>query len=458
MIRLRGCRRLVRRIAEAANSNRRLLTNAGSMVGTTAVTSLLGVAFWFVAAHHFSQKAVGIASASVAAMTLLGFTATLGMGTLLMGELPRREDGHRSLLNAALAVAALTGFVFGLAFALLAPLMSSNLGAVGESWFSTVFFAAGVGLTALALVLDQALIGLLRGGLQLGRNAIFALVKLLALVAIAVLVANAGAPWIYSAWAGGIALSLFVLVRFYARRSGDSLRPNFALLRSLRASAASHAAVNLGLETADLAMPILVLAIVSATAAASFYMAWMITNLLVMVPLALSMVLYAIGSGNDHRLTARFRFSLGVSLAFGLIANLVLIPAASPILGVFGHTYSDQAAMPLHILALGTLPLAFKTHYVALRRVQRRLGTALPVVWGGTLLELGGGAIGASLGGLLGLACGWLAGLCVEALVMGGDVVRVIRPPRQEPPATQAQSQRERESVAGFGAAAFERL
>jgi O-antigen/teichoic acid export membrane protein len=458
MIRLRGCRGLVRRIAEAANSNRRLLTNAGSMVGTTAVTSLLGVAFWLVAAHHFSQKAVGIASASVAAMTLLGFMATLGMGTLLMGELPRREDGQRSLLNAALAVAASTGFVFGLAFALTAPLVSTNLEALGASLPAAGFFAAGVGLTALALVLDQALIGLLRGGLQLSRNVVFALIKLLALIAIAVLAANAGAPWIYSAWAGGIALSLFVLVRFYARRSGDPLRPDFAGLRSLRASAVSHAAVNLALETADLAMPILVVAIVSATAAASFYMAWMITNLLVMVPLALSMVLYAIGSGNDRRLRARFRFSLAVSLAFGLIANLVLIPAASPILGTFGHAYSDQATMPLHILALGALPLAFKTHYVAIRRVHRRLGTALPVVWGGTLLELGGGAIGASLGGLLGLALGWLAGLCVEALVMGGDVLRAVRPgPQKRPDATEPQAVLEVEA-ADLDAAAFERI
>ncbi|MGH2974993.1 MAG: hypothetical protein ACRDLL_09025, partial [Solirubrobacterales bacterium] len=45
-------------------------------------------------------------------------------------------------------------------------------------------------------------------------------------------------------------------------------------------------------------------------------------------------------------------------------------------------------------------------------------------VWGGTLLELGGGALGAILGGLSGVAWGWLAGLCIEALVMGPDVIR----------------------------------
>ena len=200
-----------------------------------------------------------------------------------------------------------------------------------------------MGLTALAFVLDQALIGLLRGGLQLVRNIVFALVKLLALIPIAVLVANAGAPWIYSAWAAGIALSLVVLVRFYARRDGDRCGPNFALLLQMRASAASHAAVNLALETADLAMPILVVMLLSASANAGFYIAWMIAGFLVMVPLSLSTVAYAIGSADAAGLSRRFRFTFCISLAFGVIANLVLLPAASPALQIFGQGYADQA-------------------------------------------------------------------------------------------------------------------
>ena len=144
------------------------------------------------------------------------------------------------------------------------------------------------------------------------------MVKLLALIPIAVLAADAGAPWIYTAWAAGIAVSLVVLVRFYARRDGDALRPSFALLMQMRASAASHAAVNLALETADLAMPILVVSLLSASANASFYIAWMIAGFLVMVPLSLSMVAYAIGSVDAAGLSRRFRFTFGISLGFGV--------------------------------------------------------------------------------------------------------------------------------------------
>ena len=419
---------LSQRMRAVLISHRSLLTNAGSMVGASLVTSLLGVGFWLVAAQQFNQAAVGVAAAAVSAMVLLGFIGTLGLGTLLMGELPRRDGEHRSLLNAALLISALVGSLLGLGFALVAPLVSANLSALGASWLAALSFALGASLTSLTFVLDQSLIGMLRGGLQLGRNIVFASVKLLALIVIAALLVDAGAPWIYTAWGFGIAVSLIVLVRFYTRRGGDPLRPNFALLGNMRASAASHATVNLALETADLAMPVIVLTLLSAAANASFYIAWLIAGFLVVIPLSLSSVAYALGSGDATRIAERFRFTLGLSLALGAIANLLLVPGASPLLGLFGDEYARQATGALHLLALGVFPLAFKTHYVAIRRVQRRLRSALPLVWGGTLLELGGGALGGALGGISGVAWGWLAGCCVEALLMGPQVLRALRP------------------------------
>lgn len=417
-------------LAEAARSHRPLLSNAGSMLGTTVVTSLLGVVFWWLAARDFSVAAVGVAAAAVGAMTLLGFLATLGLGTLLMGELPRIDSGHRSLINAALAITAATGAILGVAFAVVAPLLTSELQPLNDSWVSAGSFAIGVGLTALAFVLDQALIGLLHGGLQLRRNAVFAFVKVVVLIPIAVLVADADAAWIYSAWVAGIAASLLVMTRFYVHRGGDRLRPDFTPLKEMRLSAASHHAFNLALQTPSLALPVLVVGLVSAAANASFYIAWMIAGLLVMVPVSLSTVLYPIGSRDPDRMPQGLRLSLAISLGFGLAANVVLIPAATPLLEVFGAGYAEQGASTLHILALGVFPLAFKTLYVALRRVQHRLGSALPVVWGGTLLELGGAVLGAELGGgLTGVAWGWFAAACIEGLWMGGDVVRAIRSP-----------------------------
>jgi len=113
---------------------------------------------------------------------------------------------------------------------------------------AALVFVIGVALTALAFVLDQALIGLLRGGLQLNRNVVFSVVKLAALIPVAALIADAGPQWIYGTWTVGIAISLVVLVRFYRSREGDPLGPDFRLLREMRVHAVTHHAVNLALR------------------------------------------------------------------------------------------------------------------------------------------------------------------------------------------------------------------
>lgn len=413
------------RIRSAAEGHGNLLANAGSMVGTTAVNSALGVAFWFVAAHSFSAPAVGVAGAAISAMTLFGFTGTIGLGTLLMGELPRRTDGARALLNAALIAALTAGAALGLAFALLAPLVSSNLDPLSATVLAAGSFALGTGLTSLALVLDQSLIGWLRGGLQLTRNTIFAVVKLAALAAVAVVIADPSASWIYSVWGLAIAASFVVLIRIHRGREGERLRPDFTTLHEMRRAAVSHASVNLALETADLALPILVVMILTAEENASFYIAWLMVNLLVMIPFSLSSVAYALGSSDEASANDRFRFTFALSIALGALAALILIPFAGPILRIFGDSY-DSATTALRILALGVFPLTVKTHYVAIHRVRRTLSRAMPIAWAGTALELGGGALGAALGGISGIALGWLAGLLVEAAVMGGDVTRAL--------------------------------
>jgi O-antigen/teichoic acid export membrane protein len=430
------------RLRAAADSQRTILSNATSMVVALGSTSFLGAAFWWLAARQFSQHSVGVSGAAVSAMTLLGFAATIGLGTVLMGELPQRESRAHGLLNAALTTAALVGGALGIGFALVAPLVSSGFDPLRQSPLSVLIFAAGVALTALTLVLDQALIGLLRGGLQLTRNIVFSVVKLVLLLGVAALAATYGGMGIYTAWALGALLSLVVLIPFY-RRQSNPLTSHFRDLHSLRLDAASHHAFNLALRAPDLLLPVMVLIVLSPNLSASFYIAWMIVSLLFGIPQSLSTVLYAVGSGNPKELERRFRFTLGVSAACGVAAVLILLPAGEPLLNLFGASYASQAKVAVQILALGVFPEAIRTHFVAVRRLTRRIGTALPLVWGGAVLEVAGGTAGALIANsLTGVAIGWLAAICIESSVMSRDVWRMVTGAEQpvstagvEPPA-----------------------
>ena len=83
---------------------------------------MLGFVYWAAAARLFSQQAVGYGAAAISAMTLLGTIGMLGMGTLLIGELPRRT-ARAGLVSAALLTCGLGSLVLALAFRRLgAPL------------------------------------------------------------------------------------------------------------------------------------------------------------------------------------------------------------------------------------------------------------------------------------------------------------------------------------------------
>ena len=112
---------VVKMLLQWMKANTVLLINAGSLFGTTIVTSGLGFVYWLVAARHFTPEAIGIASASISTMTLLGTFCIVGLGTLLITELPRQPQQASSLISTALVVVAIVSGCVGLMFALIAP-------------------------------------------------------------------------------------------------------------------------------------------------------------------------------------------------------------------------------------------------------------------------------------------------------------------------------------------------
>ncbi len=213
-------------------ATRDLLMNAASMIGTTVITAGLGFVYWWLAARQFSQEAVGFASALISAMSLLGTLGMIGMGTLLIGELPRQTEHRATLITTALVAAGGVSAALGIIFALIAPLVSVEFRPLAGGASTVLLFTAGVVLTAVTLVLDQAMIGLLRGELQLWRNAIFALGKLAILWLMGLWVASGGGVDIYTTWTLGNAVSIVGLGLIAAMAGAHYTRWPAALERS----------------------------------------------------------------------------------------------------------------------------------------------------------------------------------------------------------------------------------
>jgi len=417
----------VRTLLQWIKVNQVLLINSASLIGTTAITSLLGFAYWWVAAHLFSQASVGLASAANSAMMLLGTGCVLGLGTLLIGELPHQRGKELPLISAALILVGAIGGISGIVFAFIAPYIARDLGPLGMSLSNILLFAAGASLTAITIVFDQALVGLLRGELQFWRNAFFSLAKLVLLYLAGLWLKDNMGLTIYTTWTIGNALSLVVMFGYASIKKGwlgRAYLPEWRLLRKLGPQAIQHHAINMILRVPPLVLPVIVTVLLSAELNASFYIAFMIANIITAVPTALTTVLYATSAAEPETLTRKARMTFSLSVGTAILASGVLLLGADLIMNIFGHSYAQDATWSLRLLTLTSFPLIIKNHFIAVCRIYNRMKSSILALSAGILLELVAAIIGGHFGSLLGLSVGWLIALCIEAAFMLPSVYR----------------------------------
>lgn len=405
--------------------NNDLLGGTSSLIGTTLVTSVLGFAFWALAARLFSQQSVGYGSAAVSAMTLLGTIGMLGMGTVLIRELPRRT-ARSGLISAALFTSGLGALIIGLVFVVGAAHLSSRFHDMSHTLTQDVIFIVGVALTAVSFVFDQATIGMMRGSLQLSRNLTFTIVKFAVLPLTALIMHNEFGVGITLSWVIGIAISA-APIAIRLGMGGNNLlpKPDWAVLRGLGRSALAHNWLNLAIGIPRSSLPVLVVIVVSPSANAAFYAAWTLTGFLYTVPTHLATVLFAIASGDPGTISRKLRFSLRISFLVGLPGTAVLAVGAHMALSIFGASYARTATIPMLFLLTGYFFIIFKTHYVAVCRATDRIPRAATLMTVAGLIELCAASAGAKVHGLTGFVAALVLVFAVEGIVTIPPVMRV---------------------------------
>ena len=420
---------------------RALLGTTMSLLATTMLTTVLGLAFWWVAARLLPLSQVGYGSAAVSALTLVGTFGMAGMNTVLIGYLARRPRHANGVLTAAMYACGLISALLASGFWLVAAVLLPRAAPYLHSGTAAVAFIAGSALTGATLVLDQALLGTIGGSLQLWRNAAFAVAKLVAVAGLAVLWHDQFGTSILVAWVAGTALSL-VPVAVLLRRRGMRLaaRPEWRLLRGLGRASVSNTWLNNMLQAPVLAMPLLVTGVLSAADGGAFYVAWTVVMVAVLLPFHFTTALYAASAADPRGLAAKLRFSLRISVLAGLVGVPLVIACAHPLLQLFGAGYAARAAVPLELLIVGYFGSVLKNHYVALCRISGRITRAGIYATVSTAARLGAAVAGAMAGGLVGLSIALLIVMTAEGIVVIPPVLaalngRMARPDRKSGPA-----------------------
>lgn len=398
----------------------------GSLIATQVTVSLLGFVFWAYAARSLPAHEVGLAAAAIAAMTLIATFAMLGVGTLLIAEIPKRpREALPALFGTGLLTVCGAGLIVGVAVGLIAPQFGSSLQLTSDLPLGFAAFVLGTVTTACGAVFDEGVLGLGRGPVQFLRNSFGSVARIAGLALMVVVAARTGEA-LLACWTISMVISLGVgfaalrLGRFGTWRA--SLTDRVSEIRANLRLAREHHALNVILQSSAYLLPVLAALIATPAGVAYFNSARLIAAAVLTIPFLLTIALFASTAADASQIGQRVRVTVPAGIALASACALVTVVIAPFVMEIFGGSYGNRGTIYLQLLVCAGPLLVVKDHFVAIRRIRGELRHAARWIAAGTILEMSTALGGGLLFGLRGLCIGWLVGLAVEALAMAPRV------------------------------------
>lgn len=398
---------------------------AGQVAGTG-----LGYLFWVLGAREFDAEQVGVAAAAINTFGTIGTVSLLGFGTFLIRQLPAQEAPRRiHLLRACLACVALAGALIGLLVWAAAPLTGHALRDALDDPRIVPFFLLGSVSTAVAMVLDQAALGLDRSRAQAVRNATAAALRFP--IVFGLMLAGVRDAWVLvMAWVLPLALSDYMLFAWLPlmRSTREATDRIAALVRTHAREAMRNHVLNLCVVAGPLLLPVVAASTLQARANAEFTMAWLMATFVFLPPYLLAISLFAAtAKGGLGDFVRSARRTLPAALALSGLLVLMAWFLGTWALRIMGSDYAAHSAHLLDILALAGLWAVVRDHLIARARVIGRLGAAARWMAVAVVIEVGSATTGAILGGPRGLALAWVGAQAVEMLFTAPVALRLLR-------------------------------
>jgi len=353
-----------------------LLRNAYALMSSTALSSGIGLVYWLLAARLLSPRTVGLGSATISGMTFLAGVASLGLTFVILRFLPVAGWSSRRLLLICYAATAGTAVVAAAVFIGGLSIWTPALQYLRAGIVPAALFVLTTAIWNVFRLQDDALAALRRSVWIPVENAAYALLKVLFLVVFAVLSPTYTilVSWAIPAAAGLIPINFMLFRRFIPAHIADSppdamplrLRPILSFLTGTYAGSVFYLAW-VGL------LPVIVTQDLGARANAFFYPPWIITTSLAAFATSMQISLLVEGARDEARLEAYTRRALLASARILVPVVVVLLPAAPLVLFFFGHAYMQHGSDTLRLLALGLLPNAVVSIYMAGCQVLNRV-------------------------------------------------------------------------------------
>ncbi len=351
-----------------------LYRNALYLMTANIVNALLGFVFWIIVAKFYAAEDVGLASAAISATMLLASFSHLGLGTGLIKFLPRSGKNADSMINTCFTISTFISILVAVVFIAGLGLWSPTLLFIRQSPIYLAAFIAFTVAVALSTLIEATFVAQRRAGFIVAKNLIFNLLKLALPILLAVFFHSFG---VFASWGVSMGIALAVSLFLFLPRIQRGYYPIFAIRKKvvnemLPFSFTNYISSLLWAGTIYI-LPLMVVSLLGAKENAYFYIAWAVASLLFMLPTAISTSLFAEGSYDEETLGFNTWRSLRLVFLILVPTVIVILAFADKLLLLFGGAYSENAAIPLRIMTLSSLPLAINIVYLAVKRVQMRL-------------------------------------------------------------------------------------
>jgi O-antigen/teichoic acid export membrane protein len=418
----RGLRRL------RSHLDDRLYRTGYYLIIGTGITSLLGVAFWALAARSYTAHEVGQNAAAISAVTLVSGVCSLGLSAVLVRYLPIAGTALRRLVFGSYALTAGLSLLAGALAAATSGVWSPTLDFLQETdWL--IGFTLATAATTIFTLQDSVLTGLQTARWIPLENSLYAATKLVLLVALAALLPVAG-PFV--AWNAPLLPAIVAINWLIFRRLIPDDRSVGSLDRHkvIRMAAGNYGG-NLFALVGNMYLPILVANQAGAAEAAYFFIPWMICISLQLVALNVTTSLTVEAALDMTQLRRLSRQTLAHSMR--LVAPLAAVTAlVAPLaLLVFGQAYADSGTSLLRLLTAGAIPNVVVALGIAVARIEHKGQVVVAVQGVQFAIVLGLSALLLPSVGVVAVGWTWTGSQFLLALVLLATILRPLVLPQR---------------------------
>jgi O-antigen/teichoic acid export membrane protein len=388
-----------------------------ALLATTVATTVVGAAYWAVAAHLYDQQVLGRSAALVSALLLVASFAQLNLANAIPRFVPKAGRSAGKLIAYCYGASSCAALIGGLAFVTVLPRLSSQWQFVKDSLPLAVAFVAAAVVWEIFSLQDMALLSLRRPAIVPIENLVYGGSKLLMLVGVVSLLPSTG---IFFSWVITLATTVpavnWLIFRRYLKKRDSAAAPSGLRAREVVRFASVDYVGSVLTQAYGNTLPLLVLSTLGAATDSGFYIAWTIASGLGLVASNFGTSLLVEGAAAPDRLADLTRGVLARCLLITSLGAAVLILAARPILDIYGSRYALHMTSLLGLLSVGTIPSSFVVLAISLDRIAGRVGRATLTRLVLTVLVLGGGWLLLRRVGIDGVAFAWGGANLVVAL------------------------------------------